>query len=449
MALYSNNTLQQVQTYQRSNLAMLQNLCCFVSTANTKFKNFENTQANLGSSITFDTPPRAVANVGLVASWQSAVQNVETLSCDQAFNASYTLTNQQRLFNLEKPDDNYVEVFTHSFAAELATKVEANLALNAISAVPVMTVNQDGQNVPTGALHTESGPFRFFGDGITQLTSFNQLATMHALFKTFGSAGTGMGMKVYLPDMVEPQIIGTGLNQFAPSRNDKDAMSWEIGEFGTPRVKYYRSNLLPTQNAGNVGNNGTVLTLTAVDDPTGQNVTQLTFSGATASDADAIKAGDMFQFNDGVVGFPNMRYLTYIGHTVSAAHLQNRATANAAASAGGNVTITLAWPLNWAGGQTQNLNNALQAGMQITVLPSHKAGLVVGGDAFYLAMPQLPDQEPFLVANEYDEDTGVSVRLSKGALFGQNQQGLVLDEVHGSLIVKQYCMRIIVPLSQA
>lgn len=43
-----NNILQQVQTYQMSNLAYLQNLNCFVSTANTKFKNFEKLTANLG-----------------------------------------------------------------------------------------------------------------------------------------------------------------------------------------------------------------------------------------------------------------------------------------------------------------------------------------------------------------------------------------------------------------
>lgn len=42
------NILQQVQTYQLSNLAYLQNLNCFVATANTKFKDFEKLTANLG-----------------------------------------------------------------------------------------------------------------------------------------------------------------------------------------------------------------------------------------------------------------------------------------------------------------------------------------------------------------------------------------------------------------
>ena len=35
------NILQQVQTYQRANLALLQNSSPFIATANTKFKDFE------------------------------------------------------------------------------------------------------------------------------------------------------------------------------------------------------------------------------------------------------------------------------------------------------------------------------------------------------------------------------------------------------------------------
>jgi hypothetical protein len=447
MALYADNILQQVQTYQRSSLGLLQNLCCFVSTFNTKFKDFEKVQANLGSSVTFDTPPRATTSVGLVVKWQPAIQQVETLICDQAFNSSFTVTAQQRIFNLEKGEDEYIEVFGKSFLIELANEVEGNLALNCISAVPVMVVNEEGQNVPTGALHTESGPFRFYGDGVTQLTSYNQLAQMIMLFKNFGAVSHGI--KVYLPDTVYPAIVGTGLNQFAPERNNEIAMSWEVGEFGTPRVKYYQSNLLPIHYSGNVGEEALTLTLVSTNDPTGNEVTQLTFSGAAASDPLAIMSGDLFQFNDGVAGFRDMRYLTYIGHRVSANKVQNRIVANAGSNASGLVTVNLAWPLNWAGGQVKNLNQALQPGMQVTVLPSHRAGLVIGGDAGYIAMPQLPDQRPFDTANEYDPETAVSVRMTYGSILGQNQKGIIYDETHGSTVVKQYSMRVIVPLTQA
>ncbi len=444
MAVYANNILQQVQTYQRAELGLLQNLCCFVSTANTKFKDFDKIEANLGSTVTFDLPPRAVTTNGLVASWQAAVQRVQALACDQAANSSFTVTAQQRIFNLEKGADEYINVFGKSFMTELANEIESNLAKNADSSVPVMTVNADGQSVPTGALHTESGPYRFYGDGVTQLTSYNQLAQMIMLFKNYGSVSHGI--KVYLPDTVIPAIIGTGLNQFAPERNNEDAMSWEVGSFGTPQVDYYQSNLLPQHNAGTLGDAGTVLTLVSTNDPTGQNVTQLTFSGA-GTDSAAVKSGDLLYFLDGVSGQPDLRYLTFIGHKPSANHVQVRATADAA-STGGNVTISIEPALNWAGGATQNLNHALAAGMQAKILPTHKCGLIVGGDAFYIAMPKLPDQDPFPTANEYDPETGVSIRLTYGSIFGQNQKGLIHDATWGSVVVPEYSMRIIIPMSQ-
>jgi hypothetical protein len=437
MAVFPNNILQTVQTYQRSGLALLQNLCCHISTANTKFKDFDKIQANLGSAVTFDLPPRATTVAGLVASFQPAVQRVQQLVCDQANNSSFAVTSQQRIFNLEKGEEDYMRVFGKSFIAELATQVEGNVALNWASAV---------QSQLDGTLNTFSGPYRYFGNGSTALTSYQQLAQAIMFFKNYGSVAEGI--KVYLPDTVVPAVVGNGLNQFVPHRNDEIAMSWEIGDFGTPLVSYYQSNLMPIHVSGDTGVNQQTLTVVSVNDPSGQNVTQITVSGATASDANAVFSGDLFSFQDGVSGQPNMRYLTFIGHFPSANQVQFRATANAAANASGNVTISITPALNWAGGQNQNLNNPIAAGMQILGVQSHRCGGILGGDAFYLAMPQLPEQRPYDTANEYDDDTGVSMRLTYGSLFGQNETGMIYDETHGSVIVPEYSMRYVIPLSQ-
>lgn len=437
MAVFPNNILQQVQTYQRSGLALLQNLCCHISTANTKFKDFDKIQANLGSVVTFDLPPRATTTAGLVAAFQPAVQRVQSLACDQANNSSFAVTSQQRIFNLEKGEEDYMRVFGKSFIAELAAQVEGNIALNWASGV----VSQ-----LDGTTNTFSGPYRFFGNGSTAISSYQQLAQAIMFFKNYGSVAEGI--KVYLPDSVVPSVVGNGLNQFVPHRNDEIAMSWEIGDFGTPLVSYYQSNLMPLHVSGDTGVNQQTLTVVSTNDPTGQNVTQITVSGATASDANAVFAGDLFQFQDGVSGQPNMRYLTFIGHFPSANPVQFRATANAAANGSGVVTINITPALNWAGGQNQNVNNPIVAGMQILGLPSHRCGGILGGEAFYLAMPQLPEQDPYATANEYDETTGASLRLTYGSLFGQNQTGMIYDETHGSVIVPEYSMRYAVPLSQ-
>jgi len=438
MAVFPNNILQTVQTYQRSSLALLQNLCAHLSTANMKFKDFDKIEANLGSTVTFDLPPRAVTAAGLVADFQPAVQRVQNLVADQANNSSFAVTAQQRIFNLEKGEEDYMRVFGKSFIAELATRVESNVAKNWDSSV----VSQLDSTV-----NTFSGPYRFFGNGSTAISSFNQLAQMHMLFKNYGSVAEGM--KVYLPDTVVPSVVGNGINQFVPRRNDEIAMSWEIGEWGTPPVEYYQSNLMPLHTSGNTGVNGDTLTVVSTNDATGQNVTQITVSGASAvSDANAVFSGDVFQFADGVSGQPNMRYLTFIGHQPSANPVQFRVTANAASDGSGNVVLNIFPALNWAGGRDQNLNNPIAAGMQLLTFPSHRCGGVLGGEAFYVAMPRLPEQKPYDTANENDPDTGASLRLTYGSLFGQNQTGMIYDEVHGSVIVPEYSMRILVPLSQ-
>lgn len=203
MAVFPNNILQTVQTYQRSSLGLLLNLCAFVSTANTKFKDFDKIQANLGSTVTFDLPPRFTTTAGLVAAFEPAAQRVLQLVCDQAANTSFAVTAQQRIFNLEKGEEDYMRVFGKSAMAELANQIEANLALNAVSGV---------NSQLTSTVNTFSGPFRFFGDGSTPITSYQQLAQSIMFFKNFGSVAEGI--KYYLPDTVIPAIVGNGLNQF-------------------------------------------------------------------------------------------------------------------------------------------------------------------------------------------------------------------------------------------
>lgn len=441
------NILTQVQTYQRSSLAYLLNLNCFVSkVCNTKFKDFQNIQANLGSTVTFDLPPRFTTANSLVATFQPAVQRVQPLTVDQAANTSFAFSAQERIFNVEKDTQNYMQVFGKSAIEQLSTSVEINVALNAISAVPVMQV-VGNNSVPTGALHTESGPYRFFGDGKTPITSYQQLAQMIANFKNYGAVKDGL--KVVLSDLIIPSIVGSGLNQFAEKRNDDIAMSWEVGKFGTPPVDYFISNLLPIHVAGSVGNAAApsnVLTVLSTNDPTGNNITAITFSGAGTSDANAIKSGDLLQFNDGVSGQPNMRFLTFIGQNPSGQPVQFRATADAGSDGSGHVTVNIFPPLQSTPGATQNLNNAIAAGMQATPLPTHRAGVVVGGNAFYLALPQLPKQPPFDTANEYSKETAVSLRMTYGSTFGQNQLGMVYDVTWGSTLVPEYSMRIALPV---
>lgn len=433
-----NNVLVQVQTYQKAELAWLLNSFCLISQSNKRFKNFNTSApANLGDTVTYDLPPRYITFNGLVITQQPSVQRLQSLVCSQAFNVSSGYTDQQFIFNVRE----YMERFGTGAMHELGSKIEADIAKNMISGV---TIN-DPQNANFGQIQTSSGPYRFYGDGTMPINSFGQLAQALANFRDFGAAKDKT--RGFLPVTVVPNIVNSGLNQFAQNRNNEMANSWELGRFS--QCEWYESNLLPTQVAGDIGNAAApnnIITLVSTNDPTGANVTQLTFTEPTGgTSATAILSGDMFQFNDGVSGKTNLRFLTFIGHTPSAQPVQARAIANAATIAG-TFTVTVHPPLVWAQNQNQNINTPLVAGMKATVLPSHRAGMIDSGDQLYLAMPVLPDQSPFTTVNMQDKESGASIRHYFGVQFGQNVRSYVRDEIHGSTLNEDNSLRLVFPL---
>lgn len=439
MSLYASNVLQDVQTYQASGLALLQNMCVHVKTANSKFKDFQKMVGNLGDTITFDLPLRFTSTQGLVASFQGVDQRKLQLVADQSNNVAISVTNPELVFNLENGPEDFMAYAGQSALADLASKVDSSIAKNWDSS----TMNQE-----TGALNTFSGPYRFFGNGSDPISSYQQIGRMIMLFKNYGFSHEGL--KLYFPDTIIPDIIGTGFNQFVPEKNNENVNSWELGRWKPQAADIYSSNLMPIHESGNTGVDGDVLTVVSVNDPTGQNVTQIVVSGATGSggtDANAVKSGDIFQIKDGVSGHPNMRYLTFTGYLPSANPVQFRVTADAA-SAGGNVTLTITPALNWAGGNTKNLQHPIAVGMQILSFPSHRCGGVLGNNAMYVGMPRLPNDDPYATSNEVDAYSGVSIKLAYGAIPFQNQRGFQYSEVHGSVIVPEQSMRMVVPLTQ-
>ncbi len=411
------NILQQVITYNESNLALLLNSFAFVSTSNKKFQRFnDDVPKNLGDTVSFDLPPRFTTTNSLVVSFQSAEQRVQQLTVNQQASTAYEFTAQQFIFNVR----DYMDKFGKSAIAEIGTQVESDVASLA-----------------------ETNTFRFFGDGVTPISTYLQLANSLAFFRNFGAAKDNtMG---FLSDLTFPLIVNSGLNQFALDRNNKEAMSWEIGNFSN--CEWYQSNLLKTHTAGTEGNAASVLTVVSVVTNSDGGVIQITFSGTSAAtDANSVKAFDKFQFSDGVAGQTNLRFLTFIGHKPSQSPVQFRATADAASTGGSQVTVNIFPALQATSGKNQNINTPIVAGMQVTVLPTHRCGLIMAGSPLFLAMPRLPEEVPYPTSVQQDPDSGASIRQYYGSLFGQNQRGMVHDIIWGKTLVDEYSMMVALPV---
>lgn len=434
-------TLVNVQTYQKAELAFLLNSFCAIRMTNKKFQNFQNMTANLGDTVTFDLSPRYIGYNGLVITQQPSNQRTQSLVCSQAENISAGYTDQQFLFNVR----DYMDRFGEAAMKELGSKIEADILRNVVSGVRI----NDPQNTSFGTYQTNSGPYRFYGDGVTQINSYGQLAQALANFRDMGASPSRT--RGILPMTIVPGIITTGLQQFTPTMNEKDKMSWMLGNFSD--CEWYQSNLLPIHVSGTIGDTAApnnLMTVVTTNDSTGANVTTISFTEPTSgTDANAIKAGDLFQFVDGISGQPNLRALTFIGHEVSAQPVQFRATADAATVAGA-VTVSIqtinSVGLVWAQNANQNINHAIAAGMKVQPLPSHRAGVIYSGDQFYMAMPQLPDESPFTTVNMMDKDSGASIRHYFGSQFGQNNRAYVRDSIWGSCMPSDNCMRLIFPI---
>jgi hypothetical protein len=159
-----------------------------------------------------------------------------------------------------------------------------------------------------------------------------------------------------------------------------------------------------------------------------------------------IKEGDRLQFNDAVAGHPDMRYLTFIGHKPSANPVQLRASADAASDGASSVTVTIDPPLQATVGKDQNVSDVVAVGMEVSVMPTHRAGMITAGNPLFIAMPTLPQEVPFPTANKVDPESGCSMRMYYGSLFGQNARGMIHDAVWGSKIVPEYAMAVLFPL---
>ena len=436
------NYLQQVQTYNSdAQLPGFLNQNCFISDiCNHEYTDFEKKiPSNLGDTIGVALPMASVANAGLIVSAQPIRQNIAHLSVIGAANVAIAVTNQQRIFNMDK--DGFWKATGKGMVSELGAKVEQAVAQHITSSATDM--RQDSATY--GQPQYLSGPTRFVDFTQTGLLSYQALDQSMSDFISLGAPSDDHCM--VLPTNYYSPIIGSGLTQFVPTRNNDIAQSWLVGEFGSPRTKYYRSNYLPLHTAGYLGENSVTLTVVSTNDPTGANVTAITFSGA-GSHIGAVKAGDLGYF----LPASNLNALTFYGHMTSNQPVQFRAIADADSSS--NVTVQIISNTHTegqglcsiAGNALQNISGPILAGMTAKFIPSHRAGLRVCGKAFYVAIPRLDDERPYDTSVDTDDETKVSLRMYYGAVFGQNQKWLVNDVIWGALLLSRYSQRICLPV---
>jgi hypothetical protein len=428
------NMLQTVETYQMNTIAWLLNQYAGMDLANKKFIDFENKTSNLGDKISFEVGSQTVSQNSLVITTTPAILEKAELIAANAISTSNDFNEKE--FTYQAKD--YMNIFGYQRAAELGSVIERSN----FEHITGTARYKDDQNPLNGQLiDPSSGPYRFFGNGVNQIDSFTTLSQIISNFKDYGSSDVNLcGI---IPITKKDIIIGNGLDQFALNRNNSIAESWDLGTVSGCR--WTSSNLLPVHMAGTIGDAQITLTLVSTNDPSGNNITQLTFSSSLGNDINAIKAGDPIEFID-VSGQPRLRYRQWFGHGVSNQPVQVRATGDAE-SIGGQITVNIYPPLQSTPGPKQNLSTSLQAGMQATIPASHIAGVVWSGNPFYVALPKLSDQRPYDTSIVTDPGSGISLRSYWGALPGLNKRIYATDSIYGAYLLARNALRVNFPLN--
>lgn len=420
MAAPQDNLLVAVQTFNNSGLEFLNNECPIAVNCNKKFENMPSGMpANLGTSFTYALPPRARSRDSLELEFQATEMIYDTLTVNKQASYGFATTSEQLILTYEQND--YFPMFTEAGVLDIASKIEQDLAREFCFST-----------------------YRFFGDGVTPISTMLQLNQAQVQMQSFGAV-MGQDFKGFMPISAQPQISNSAMNQFTMNRNNDLAYDWEIGKVG--RTTWNTSNLLYTHTAGTEGqSDNDNLTISTINTNAAGQIIGFVLSGThAATDADSMKAGDkMYIVNDGT--YPSIFFLTYTGYAVSTNSVQMRVEEDAAAS-GSSVEVSIYPPLQAAYGKDQNISSQVQVGMKVKVLPSRRCGAIWNGSPFFLSMPTLPDQRPYDSAQMTDKQTGLSLQTYYGTLFGKQQQGYGVNAIWGKSLAQNYVQEVCFPLT--
>lgn len=410
MSSVPNNIFEEVQQIANMSVLAITSASPVLEHANYKPGEIISGPGNRSASARYFKQGRSSVTNSLTSNFEGIIDRFDDIAINQPASASLALTDSEVLYETKGP----------------VTVDEA--AKNGFNGYLKPKLREMGQNINNRVIDVfRTKTWRFYGSPTSPINTYNQLVKGVNRLRLYGT--TGEMSKAFLPMSVIPDIIQNGAGDFAVNRNNKDLEGWELST--SYRTNWYECDFMPQQDAGNVGKNGTTLTVVSVTTDSNGGVTSITFSGASASDNDAIKAGDKFQFLDNVSGHPNLRMTQFVGHGTIMHPVQNCVVSNAASDGAGIVAVTLVEPLQGSAGQLQNINHPIVAGMQVKFLGDHTVGLVMQGNPLLVAMADLPSKNPFSSASVRDPDTGVSLRLTYGSAAFTDETGWAYNALFG------------------
>lgn len=430
------NNFVDVAAYSMAGMKFLDNYRPAIKYANKKFKDFQRVPGNRGIVTTWELTPKVVFVPGtlVVAAFDSTDQRIHTHTNNEKGYVAHAIDAEEEIYN---DAYDYMKRIGRAAMIGIGDAVEANI------------VNR--------FLET----YRFFELDDNSLLTYRNLAAAISVFDNYGTQ-RDPDQYMFVPDILMPSFIDNGLNQFATSRNNDIANTWEVGDITGTKV--LSAQILPEHVAGAGPNLVAPDTLTLIT--VSLDGGTLTFGGASIDTSGTpgvfyFNKGDVFEFKLDTVNGP-LKYLFFNNgsnsNLVSANNVQCVVDADTDSDGAGVVIVTI--NNNATGGRNplifdpgvskeNNLSRALVTGApgtgdEIRVIGNHRVGLICNSQALFASLPRLPNEGPYMSSfNDPDPSSGISVRLTYGAKPFEDFKGFVWSVYFGTSIVPENAMRLI------
>lgn len=339
-------------------------------------KEFQNADFRPGTTISIAKPARFAVAAGNVASFPDITEDSTTLTVSQ-YNASFAPTSLEMTTSVHK--DQFSERYLKPMANALASQID-----------------KSGLALATSTVWNAAGT-----PGTTP-SALSTYLNARAVAIEQGMPVDGE-LAIVINPAAEASIVDALKGLFHSSSEIE--RQYKEGKMGMAiGAKWSMDPLVATRTVGTQG--GTPLVNGA-----GQTGATLAVDGWTASVTNVLRAGDVFTIN----GVYSVNPIT----KDSTNRLQQFVvTANATSNGSGQTTLSIA-PAIVTSGTTQNVSAGPADNAAITVLGASGAtaasNILFHRDAFTLAtIPMQTYGGLDKSANEYDPDTGISVRFTQG-----------------------------------
>jgi hypothetical protein len=387
-------------------LAEFANAAPFIMTANRSYEgDFDGAGYKIGDTLRVRRQNQYTVGNGSVATPQSIIETVESLTISNQYNTMISYTVQDLQLRIE----DFGRIFIRPAIQNIVTQMEADIAQLAVQQLNF-----------------------FSGSTSSTVNSFNAVDLCGTKLL---SQSVNLADDAYLALSLKDAsaLKSSLLNQFLPMTNEDIARNTALGHlsyfdiFQSQLIAKHQAGVGPTLHAGD--------TLTVNGAVSSGNV--IVLAGATASVTNYFLPGDLIQI-------AGVNSVTPVGRFDTGQNMQFVITQAANSSGGGAVTIVVSPTIiSDTANPLRNVTNPVPNGAVVTAIASYTSNIAYPMRALDIVTPPLYKLVVPEVYTAVDEETGLSLTITQAGDVPSYQNYMRIDILCGFMWHPQYAVKLL------